>query len=82
MKYLIRKLKSKTKHIWTGYDIACRMYSTGGLKKKKYEVVDSSDLPVCTMCQNVDNAFHGIKKQSNAFDPAKQFGEFMQINGK
>ena len=50
--YLVRKKNAKTAHIWTGYDTACRMYSTGGLRKKAYKVASTSDLPVCTMCSN------------------------------
>jgi hypothetical protein len=54
--YLVRKKNAKTAHIWTGYDTACRMYSTGGLRKKAYEVVSMGKLPpyipVCTMCRN------------------------------
>lgn len=48
--YLVRKKNAKTAHIWTGYDTACRMYSTGGLRKKAYEVVSKCDLPTCSMC--------------------------------
>jgi len=48
--YLVRKKNAKTAHIWTGYDTACRMYSTGGLRKKAYQVVSASDLQICTMC--------------------------------
>lgn len=48
--YLVRKKNAKTAHIWTGYDTACRMYSTGGLQKKAYAVVNESDLPACSMC--------------------------------
>lgn len=48
--YLVRKKNAKTAHIWTGYDTACRMYSTGGLRKKAYKAVAATDLPICTMC--------------------------------
>lgn len=48
--YLVRKKNAMTAHIWTGYDTACRMYSTGGLRKKAYMVVETCDLPTCTMC--------------------------------
>lgn len=50
--YLVRKKNAKTAHIWTGYDTACRMYSTGGLRKKAYIAVATTDLPICTMCEN------------------------------
>ena len=49
--YLVRKKNAKTVHIWTGYDTVCRMYSTGGLRKKAYEVVIKSDMPICHMCK-------------------------------
>lgn len=48
--YLVRKKNAMTAHIWTGYDTACRMWSTGGLRKKAYMVVETCDLPTCTMC--------------------------------
>lgn len=50
--YLVRKNKPRTAHIWTGFDTVCRMYSTGGMNKKKYHVVEKNDLPICTMCGN------------------------------
>ena len=35
-------------------DSYCRMYSTGGLRKKKYQIVqDRGDKRICMMCQNV-----------------------------
>lgn len=48
--YLVRKKKAKTAHLWTGFDTVCRMYSTGGLRKKSYQAVAQTDLPICTMC--------------------------------
>lgn len=54
--YLVRKKKSTVAHIWTGRDTACRMYSTGGLVKRKYELSASSrNLPTCAMCAAVLN---------------------------
>jgi thiamine biosynthesis protein ThiC len=50
--FLVRKKKAVTAHTWTGYDTVCRLYSTGGMNKKRYEVVSKSDLPLCTMCGN------------------------------
>jgi len=50
--YLVRKKNAKTAHLWTGFDTVCRMYSTGGLRKKAYQAVHKSDLPICAMCQN------------------------------
>ena len=50
--YLTSKKRPKVAHIWTGSDTACRMYGTGGLKQKKYQVTDSDmGLPICTMCE-------------------------------
>lgn len=53
--YLVRKKKPRVKHIWLGTDSACRMWSTGGLRKNKYHLVTNlaaQDLEVCAMCQN------------------------------
>ncbi len=50
--FLVRKNKPYTAHIWTGFDTVCRMYSTGGMSKKKFHVVEKSSLPTCTMCAN------------------------------
>lgn len=55
MKYLIRdKGKIKAYHIWTGDDTACRMWSTGGMQKKKgYTLHDETmGLRLCCMCEN------------------------------
>ena len=50
--YLIRRRKSRTAHVWTGKDTACRMASTGGLDMKNYEVTTSTGgLKICPMCQ-------------------------------
>ncbi len=55
MKYLIRGkgigLKAVA-HYWDGIDTYCRMWSTGGLNKRKYGVHDETQLPICTMCTN------------------------------
>lgn len=52
--FLMKKNKPKVAHVWTGEDTACRMYSTGGLRRRRY-LIDESDrgLPICTMCDNV-----------------------------
>jgi hypothetical protein len=52
--YLIRKRGNKQKaHIWNGEDTACRMWSTGGLKKELF-VIDETSLgkDICVMCLN------------------------------
>lgn len=48
--YLVRKKNAKTAHLWTGFDTVCRMYSTGGLRKKSYQAVSKTALPICAMC--------------------------------
>jgi len=49
-------------------DSYCRMYSTGGLRKKKYQVVsDPQGKRVCLMCRNVYARFNptaGIQVRS------------------
>ena len=52
--YLVRKNPNhrQVAHYWNGSDTLCRLYSTGGMAKGKYEVVDKiGDLPICTMCK-------------------------------
>ena len=60
MKYLVNKSKENGRaHLWDEGDTYCKMYSTGGLRKKRYEVVDDKeDKEVCLMCQNVWNEIH------------------------
>ena len=54
MQYLIRKKKPKCHHVFVDGDTLCRLYSTGGMKKKKYRVAESPEgLTICTMCGNV-----------------------------
>lgn len=59
MKYLVRKKKAKVVHLVDkglngDIDTYCKLYSTGGLNKKKYLVVDDDcDLDICVMCKNV-----------------------------
>lgn len=50
--WLVRKNGKKVKaHIWTGSDTACRMWSTGGLKQPRFEVVgERGDHEICHMC--------------------------------
>jgi hypothetical protein len=60
MKYLVNKNKESGRaHLWDDGDTYCKMYSTGGLRKKRYEVVDDKeDKEVCLMCQNVWDEIH------------------------
>jgi hypothetical protein len=47
------KKKNTAAHIWVNGDTACRMLSTGGIKKgKKVLHEDHGDRRVCLMCQN------------------------------
>lgn len=64
MQYLIRKGKNRAAHIWLGSDTACRMWSTGGIPKRKSFVLepDSGDLRVCHMCEV---AYEKIKRRRN-----------------
>jgi hypothetical protein len=49
--YLIRVNRGERAHIWTGGDTACRMWSTGGLGTRGYEVHDDpGGRKICQMC--------------------------------
>lgn len=61
--YLVAKLKAKIKHIWRGKDTFCRQYSTGGLNKDNYLLVENSELPVCVMCDRKHAAYRGVKSE-------------------
>ena len=51
--YLIANKKARVAHLWTGSDTVCRMFSTGGMKKKGYEVFpETGGLPICSLCEN------------------------------
>jgi len=77
MQYLQRKNKPSSKaHIWNQQkkDTACRMWSTGGLgKDNNYEIIDSTDKSICTMCSN---NYEPVKEESlkyqHLFDLLKQ----------
>lgn len=62
MKYLyMRKLKGAA-HLWDDGDTYCRMYSTGGLKQRKYEVHDSREgRRICKMCNDVFESYSGYR---------------------
>lgn len=67
--YLHRKrVTKKTRvHIWTGFDTACRMYSTGGLRPEKYQVSKTDmGLSTCLMCANA--VASGRKEAENPLD--------------
>lgn len=64
MKYLVAKRKQQKKkaHLWDDGDTYCKMHSTGGLNKKKYEVADDiGDKEICLMCRVVFNQFNPDK---------------------
>lgn len=53
MRYLVRKKRARVSHVWHSHanDTACRMYSTGGLNKKRYKRLDhNAGLPICENC--------------------------------
>ena len=53
MPYYFFKKRSAAAHIWTGEDTACRMYSTGGLRKSGKVFDTHGARRICTMCKNV-----------------------------
>lgn len=63
MKFLEAKNpESKKKaHLWDDGDTYCRMYSTGGLGKKKYHVTENTIRPICQMCDNVYLSYSGSR---------------------
>lgn len=62
MKYLYKKSTSGAAHIWDDGDTYCRMYSTGGLRKKKYETHDDADgRRICKMCNDVFEEYSGYR---------------------
>jgi len=71
MSYLVRIDKPRTKHLWRKAkedwkdgDTVCHQYSTGGLNKANYKLVEESTLPTCTMCARKEAAYRGIKWKS------------------
>ena len=61
MEYLIKKRNSKVIHIWIRSDTGCRLYSTGGMNKKRYKVVvDRGDLPICSICDKSEKHLKSI----------------------
>jgi len=68
MQYLINKNKEDGKaHIWDwgldgDGDTFCKMYSTGGLAKKKYTVVNElGDREVCSLCRAVWREIYSLE---------------------
>ena len=63
--FLINIKKNKGRaHYWDGVDTFCKMYSTGGLIKKKNQEYNTTEgRNICLMCQNVDqeqNSRHNV----------------------
>lgn len=54
MKYLVRNTSaSSIAHIWNGYDTACKMFSSGGLNKSRFDIKETDEgRGICTMCKN------------------------------
>lgn len=79
--FLCREKGTKTVHHWNGIDTACRMWSTGGLKKsKKWLILKTSEnRPICHMCQIV------MKKNEKMKSPIEmlidQNTEFKHVTG-
>ena len=56
MEYLVHPVKRKyRKHLWTGEDTVCRMYSTGGIRSEYIVVSEkiAADRNLCHMCGEV-----------------------------
>jgi hypothetical protein len=61
MEYLVRVKKGGKAHLWDDGDSYCRMYSTNGMKKKKYHVVKETTKEICLMCDNVYEEYSGVR---------------------
>lgn len=57
-------------HVWTGTDTACRMWSTGGLKKRRYDYRQSAEGK--SICRNCINCL-GYNPQDELETPALHF---------
>lgn len=50
------KKKNSAAHLWTGNDTVCRLYSTGGMSKKKKTVsLTANGKPICSLCLSVNS---------------------------
>jgi len=65
MNYLVNSNKTSSRaHLWDDDDTYCKMYLTGGMRKKKYRVYpDSQDRQICLMCGNVWKQIHTYKDE-------------------
>lgn len=61
-KYLYMRKLNGAAHLWDDDDTYCRMYSTGGLKKDKYQVhAERGNRRICNMCNNVFEQYSGYR---------------------
>jgi len=67
MKYLINLNKKSSKaHLWDYGDTYCKMYSTGGMRKKKYKIYENAlEREICLMCKNVWSQIHEYKEEDD-----------------
>jgi hypothetical protein len=72
--YLIRKSGAKVAaHIWLGDDTACRMFSTGGLKKDRFAVFETQmGRPLCVMCRNVSERSKPVTSEEQPIEQREQ----------
>ncbi len=65
MNYLVNLNKPSSRaYLWDDGDTYCKMYLTGGMRKKKYRVYpDSQDREICLMCGNVWKQIHTYKDE-------------------
>jgi hypothetical protein len=61
----------KTTHLWNGTDTYCRMWSTGGLKKSKYQFSDVRGDNVCHLCLSVSRKKPRLSVVSNEIEREK-----------
>jgi hypothetical protein len=60
-------------HIWDGEDTVCRMWSTGGLRGKKYKVENEvpSDTYVCELCEQIQDGRREPIEKPSMFEKEK-----------
>lgn len=65
--FLIRKTGLKARaHLWTGEDTACRMWSTGGLKRSRFDVKsERGEHEICVMCINNSKGHENENRAAN-----------------
>ena len=80
--YLLNPLKNKSAaHYWDGQDTLCRMFSTGGLTKRKQKIFnDPMGKPICLMCLNAQQKATmqpepKVETCSNRFELISRWGQ-------